>query len=70
MHTLPDLRELHETRLRMEAKYLPGSPFRQSYERLWRRFEDDLADERDRLLNQCASLMLLKFVQEDDESVN
>ncbi|MBB3308299.1 hypothetical protein FHT78_000028 [Rhizobium sp. BK196] len=65
MHTVPDLTELQETRLRMEVKYLPASPFRRSYERLCRRFEEDLADERDRLLSQCASLMLIKFIQED-----
>ncbi|MBW9056166.1 hypothetical protein [Rhizobium mesosinicum] len=65
MQTMPDLRELQETRLRLEARYLPNSPFRQSYERLCRRFENDLADERDRLLSQCASLMLIRFIQED-----
>src|SRR4051812_45058087 len=36
MHSQPDLRKLQETRLRMEAKYLPASPFRQSDERLCR----------------------------------
>lgn len=60
MHTPSDLRALQETRLRMEAKYLPASPFRESCQRLCRRFEDNLADERDRLLSQCASLMLIK----------
>lgn len=65
MHTVPDLRERQETRLRMEAKCLPASPFRQSYERLCQRFDDDLADERDRLLSRCASLMLIKFIQAD-----
>ncbi|MBB3656884.1 hypothetical protein FHX15_002112 [Rhizobium sp. BK650] len=65
MPTLPDLKELQETRLRLEAKYLPASPFRESYERLCRRFEEDLADERDRLLSRCASLMLIRFIQED-----
>lgn len=67
MHTSPDLRELQETCLRMEAKYLSGSPFHQSYERLCRRFQDDLGDERDRLLSQCAGLMLIKFIQQDGQ---
>jgi hypothetical protein len=67
MRTSPDLRELQETCLCMEAKYLPGSPFRSSHEWLCRRFQDDLGDERDRLVSQCASLMLIKFIQEDAE---
>ncbi len=48
MHASPDLREFQETCLRVEAKYLPGSPFRLSYERLCRRFQDGLGDERDK----------------------
>lgn len=67
MRTSPDPRELQETCLRMEAKYLPGPPFRSSHERLCRRFQYDLGDERDRLLSECASLMLIKFIQEDAE---
>lgn len=58
---------LQETCLRMEAKYLPSSPFRLSYERLYRRFQDDLGDERDRLLSQCAGLMLINFIEEDGQ---
>jgi hypothetical protein len=38
-----------------------------SYERLYRRFQDGLGDERDRLLSQCAGLMLIKFIQQDDQ---
>jgi hypothetical protein len=44
-----------------------SSPFRLSYERLYRRFQDGLGDERDRLLSQCAGLMLIKFIQQDDQ---
>lgn len=58
MHASPDLREFQETCLRMEAKYLPGSPFRLRYERLCRRFQDGLGDERDRLI---------KFIEEDGQ---
>ena len=56
----PDIEELRATRSRMEAKYLAEPQMRVLYDRLSRRFRDDLSDERDVLLSECAVLMAIK----------
>ncbi|MBI4048068.1 MAG: hypothetical protein HY371_14760 [Devosia nanyangense] len=56
----PDIEELRATRERMEGKYLTEPQVRALYEGLCRRFLDDLSDERDVLLSECAVLMAIK----------
>ena len=60
MAVRPDVEELRATRERMEGKYLTEAQMRALYEGLCRRFRDDLSDERDVLLSECAVLMAIK----------
>jgi len=60
MAVRPDVEELRATRERMEGKYLAEPQMRAFYEGLGRRFRDDLSDERDVLLSECAVLMAIK----------
>ena len=62
--SVPSLSEIEETIERMEARYRE-SPLFMDYERLKRRFEDDLIDERDRALSKAAALMMIKFANQD-----
>ncbi len=62
--TVPSTREIHETIERMEARYRDHPRFA-DYERLRRRFDADLSDERDRALSRAAALMLIKYENGD-----
>ena len=62
--SVPSLSEIEETIARMEAQYRE-SPMFIDYERLKRRFDADLIDERDRALSKAAALMMIKFATGD-----
>jgi hypothetical protein len=61
--SVPSLEEIEETIERMEERYR-DDPLFADYERLKQRFDDDLADARDRALSRAAALMLIKFAGE------
>jgi hypothetical protein len=65
---VPELTEIEATVARMEARHAKD-PLFPVYERLCRRFANDLSDPRDLALSKAAALMLIKFRTEDERSV-
>ncbi|MBX4919806.1 hypothetical protein HJA76_08795 [Rhizobium bangladeshense] len=64
MASIPTVDELKSTIVRLESRYREsdgaGALF-ELYEKLCRRFEQDLADERDLLLSRAAAMMMIKY---------
>ncbi|MHB1102625.1 MAG: hypothetical protein ACYC0C_07565 [Devosia sp.] len=65
---VPDLADIEGTIARMEARH-GKDPLFPVYQRLCRRFADDLIDPRDLALSKAAALMLIKFRTEDERSI-
>ncbi|WP_245296704.1 hypothetical protein [Rhizobium bangladeshense] len=67
--SIPTVNELKSTIARLESRYRghndAGALF-EPYEMLCRRFERDLADERDRLLSKAAAMMMIKYSIEQE----
>lgn len=65
---VPELAEIEATIVRMEARHATD-PLFPVYQRLCRRFVEDLTDPRDLALSKAAALMLIKFRTEDERSI-
>lgn len=71
MASIPTTVELNSTIDRMENAYRrhgEASALFDAYEKLCKRFEQDLADERDVLLSKGAALMMIKYWLEETGS--
>ncbi|MGG7576636.1 hypothetical protein [Rhizobium sp. Nf11,1] len=69
MTSIPTVDELKSTITRLESRYRGHDEARalfEVYEKLCERFEQDLADERDLLLNKAAAMMMIKYWVEQE----
>lgn len=66
MSAVPDREELSATLVRMEAQYkdisLANMELLPIYTALCKRFDRDLADERDKMLCRAGALMMVKYL--------
>ena len=72
MKTIPEINQIKETVERMENHFSAqegegAQSMWQTYIQLAKRFEADLADERDLCMSKAAALMMLKYQQERAE---